>query len=163
MRVLVYKRTHSGDPDSRGRFGIHGCMGRVRSWTFDAVIGFGGIGAQASANGLARKITWVGIGPHRALGPDPRGPLVTFDDFKHFGADGPDAFTLAPALAARIYRDNVRAQVRGFTAREQREIKRILTFAKRSRGSPTHAKEPPPAECSSCPPTRRRGITRSCS
>jgi len=24
-RTLVYKRTHSGDPDPAGRFGIHDC------------------------------------------------------------------------------------------------------------------------------------------
>ena len=39
MQTLIYKRTHKGDPDKQGRFGIHDCMGRVRSRDFDAVIG----------------------------------------------------------------------------------------------------------------------------
>jgi hypothetical protein len=39
MRILTYKRTHVGDPDQDGRFGIYDCMGRVRNYPFDAVIG----------------------------------------------------------------------------------------------------------------------------
>src|SRR4051812_45820013 len=47
MRTLVYKRTHSGDPDPKmGVFGNHDCMGEVRAWPFDAVIGIGGVGQQ---------------------------------------------------------------------------------------------------------------------
>jgi hypothetical protein len=46
MRTLIYKRTHHGDPDPAGRFGIHDCMGRVRTWSLEAVIGVGGIGAD---------------------------------------------------------------------------------------------------------------------
>ena len=40
MRTLIYKRTHPGDPDAKGRFGIYDCMGRVRAWDFEAVIGW---------------------------------------------------------------------------------------------------------------------------
>jgi hypothetical protein len=42
MNTLVYKRTHTGDPDESGIFGIHDCMGQVRGWNFGAVIGVGG-------------------------------------------------------------------------------------------------------------------------
>ena len=49
MRTFIYKRTHKGDPDKRGRFGINDCMGRDRSFDFNAVIGVGGIGIQAKA------------------------------------------------------------------------------------------------------------------
>jgi hypothetical protein len=38
MRTLIYKRTHTGDPDASGCFGIFDCMGRVRALDFDAVI-----------------------------------------------------------------------------------------------------------------------------
>ena len=44
MRTLIYKRTHLGDPDLFGTFGINDCMGEVRARQFDAVIGVGGIG-----------------------------------------------------------------------------------------------------------------------
>ena len=37
--VLIYKRTHTGDPDKNGIFGINNCMGSVRDWEFYAVIG----------------------------------------------------------------------------------------------------------------------------
>jgi hypothetical protein len=43
MRTLIYKRTHPGDPDTTGRFGVCDCMGRVRTWDFEAVIGVGGL------------------------------------------------------------------------------------------------------------------------
>lgn len=46
MRILIYKRTHVGDPDDSGRFGLYNCMGRVRGYDFDAVIGVGGIGNE---------------------------------------------------------------------------------------------------------------------
>lgn len=42
MRTLVYKRTHNGDPDAEGRFGIHDCMGQVRGYGYEAVIGWAG-------------------------------------------------------------------------------------------------------------------------
>ncbi len=56
MRTLIYKRTHTGDPDAQGRFGIHDCMGSVREWGFQAVVGVGGRGSQAKACGIAYKV-----------------------------------------------------------------------------------------------------------
>jgi len=80
MTTLIYKRTHSGDPDpKRGVFGNHDCMGCIRAWPFDAVIGIGGLGSEATANGLAGKLTWVGLGAHKT--GDPRYPIVTFEHF----------------------------------------------------------------------------------
>ena len=35
MRILTYKRTHTGDPDHLGRFGVNDCMGGVRNLRFD--------------------------------------------------------------------------------------------------------------------------------
>jgi len=67
MRILTYKRTHTGVPDFHGRFGNHGCMGRVRDFCFDAVIGVGGIGAEARSWDIAGKLTWIGVGPQRGL------------------------------------------------------------------------------------------------
>ena len=46
MRVLIYKRTHTGDPDENGWFGHLGCMGKVRCSDFQAVIGIGGMGIE---------------------------------------------------------------------------------------------------------------------
>ena len=50
VRILIYKRTHNGDPDAKGCFGACDCMGSVRSRSFDAVIGVGGIGPEAQAS-----------------------------------------------------------------------------------------------------------------
>jgi hypothetical protein len=129
MRTLVYKRTHHGDPDIDGRFGIHDCMGRVRCWSFEAVIGVGGFGPEPRTHGLAGKINWIGIGAHRTSIEDKRGPIVTFDHFVHYGSGGPEFATLAPNLANRIYSDNIRAIMNGLDAIEKAEVAAILCRA----------------------------------
>jgi hypothetical protein len=65
MHILTYKRTHIGDPDSNGCFGINGCMGRVRGFNFDAVIGVGGIGWEPKSYGIDKKINWIGFKPYK--------------------------------------------------------------------------------------------------
>lgn len=64
-RTLVYKRTHNGDPDREGDFGAYDCMGQVRGYEFDAVIGIGGLGLEAEAWGIAGRVNWIGIGPQK--------------------------------------------------------------------------------------------------
>lgn len=130
MRTLVYKRTHHGDPDLAGQFGVYDCMGRVRAWNFEAVIGVGGIGSESMSYGLDGKVNWIGIGPHKRAAAGKRGPLVTFDRFLYLGADGPDFETLAPVLAHRIYSRNVRVVMKGFSAAEQAEVDKILALAR---------------------------------
>jgi hypothetical protein len=127
MKTLVYKRTHNGDPDVLGQFGIRDCMKTVRAWGYEAVIGVGGIGPEPRQKGIAEKLTWVGIGPHRAGRPDR--PLVTFDHFLYFGEDGPRVDKYAPSLASHIYGRNVRTLM-SFTGGEQAEVNSILALAK---------------------------------
>src|SRR6266568_1689223 len=59
LRTLVYKRTHTGDPDTNGVFGNQDCMGRVRRLPFEAVIGGGGISGEPVAQGIAGKLLKV--------------------------------------------------------------------------------------------------------
>src|ERR1700694_1021326 len=129
-RTLIYKRTHKGDPDNEGRFGINDCMGSVRCRDFDSVIGIGGIGGQARAHGIDGKVNWIGIGSRK--GPTTgknRGPLVTFDHFVIFEEKGQNFRAVAPNLAQRMYSKNVRVLSR-FDHAEQGEIDRILRMAK---------------------------------
>lgn len=85
MRALIYKRTHTGDPDRFGRFGINDCMGGIRNLRFDAVISVGGIGAEPQSFGIAQKLTWIGIGPRRSsAGSGRRGDIITFDRSYNF-------------------------------------------------------------------------------
>jgi hypothetical protein len=109
MPTLVYKRTHNGDPDSLGCFGIRDCMGSVRSWPFDSVIGVGGQGAEAESYGIARKLSWIGVGAHKTYVRGMDNPTVTFDQFRDFGADGPLLQSIAPNLARRMYVKKARA------------------------------------------------------
>ncbi len=135
MNILVYKRTHNGDPGPDGCFGIYDCMGVIRDREYDAVIGVGGIGPEARAAGIARMVNWIGVGPHkRYVGK--RGPEVTFDRFVYFGCDGPDFVTIAPALAKRLYDDNVRSVLHGLTGKEMAEALVIVGLADDAPPSP---------------------------
>lgn len=93
MRTLIYKRTHSGDPDLQsGVLGNNDCMGTVKSCSNDAVIGIGGIGPEPKRKGIAGKLTWVGIGPHKVFDnpAKPLSPRVTFDHFLYLEEDPPN-------------------------------------------------------------------------
>lgn len=131
MRTLIYKRTHSGDPNPSGVFGCNHCMGRVRGWSFDAVIGVGGIGTYAQAEGIDGLLTWIGIGPHKT--GDLRRPLVRFDHFWYRGKHGPPLEKIAPNLAKHIYGKNVRVMMSSsLNGAESAEVARILKLARKA-------------------------------
>src|SRR5205814_1927135 len=93
-KALVYKRTHTGDPDTSGTFGCHDCMGKVRGYKFDAVIGVGGKRPDHGSEDTALKINWIGISPvpakvRRPDGKEFRGPWVTFECFRLWEETGP--------------------------------------------------------------------------
>jgi hypothetical protein len=136
MRTLIYKRTHNGDPDpATGEFGNHDCMGQVRGRDFDGVIGIGGIGQEAKRNRIARKLTWVGIGPHKS--GDSSGLRVTFDHFRYYGEEGPFLETVAPALARRMYGGNVRLILdASLSAKGRLEVEKIIATAGTAPPSP---------------------------
>jgi hypothetical protein len=142
MTTLVYKRTHNGDPDANGCFGINDCMGVARKRSYDAVIGVGGIGSEAQANRIAGKINWIGIGAHKKAVARKRGPEVTFDHFLYFGNKGPDFRALAPFLAKRMYLRNVRAVTVGPSDGEFKEVCAILEIARNAPRSLVLSSEP---------------------
>lgn len=130
MRILVYKRTHDADPDDSGCFGAYDCMGSVRNWQYHAVIGIGGTGADAVRNGIAGKINWIGIGPHKFPADDKRGPEVGFDHFLNFGKNGPVFSGQAPGLARRMYLPHVRVRIIGPSDEAYAEARRTLAAAR---------------------------------
>lgn len=141
LRILTYKRTHIGDPDSIGQFGINDCMGRVRNRSFDAVIGVGGIGPEPRSVGIAGKLTWVGIGPRRAAGPR-RGDILSFEHFLLLDTDGPDFRHVAPNLARRLFDGRVRALLTDYTDAEFKEALEVLEFARKLCGATPRACAP---------------------
>jgi hypothetical protein len=134
---MIYKRTHKGDPDNQGCFGIQDCMGKVRSYDFDAVIGVGGKGVQAKAAGVARRLNWVGVGARKEPSRRKRGPLIKFNHFVLYEEKGEELKVIARKLAQRMYSGNSRRFL--FSDRldkeEQKEINRILKMAKTKRPS----------------------------
>ena len=135
-RTLIYKRTHCGDPDpTTGVFGCNNCMKNgVRGWEFDSVIGIGGIGSEAELNGIAGKLTWIGIGKHLIKDDPDRAfvtadnPLVTFDHFKYFAEEARLLETIAPHLAEHMYKRGARHLI-NLSSDEQKEVEDILRLA----------------------------------
>jgi len=136
MRILVYKRTHSGDPDYRGCFGVHDCMGSVRGYEYDAVIGIGGIGPEARSNDISGKVNWIGRVPHKRQVDGKRGPEVRFAQFVNYGIDGPNFSALAPKLAKRMYSKNVRYLILDPSCKEYPEAERIVLTTKYTSKAP---------------------------
>lgn len=132
MPTLIYKRVHNGDPDPvSGVFGCNKCMKSVRRWPFDAVIGVGGVGREPQKEGIARKLTWVGIGPQQSgIGEDGY-RLLTFHHFLYYGDTGPLLEDKAQALARRIYEGGVRLiWDTSLSADERQDVNKILDLAK---------------------------------
>ncbi len=141
MRILVYKRTHRGDPDDRGRFGINTCMGSVRALEYDAVIGVGAMNAEARSHGIDGRINWIGVGPKKdwsasAMRIDSRGPQVRFENFALWEDAGPPLQVEAPMLARRFYEKNARFVLTGLSPEEQREAESILRLIDSFQGKP---------------------------
>jgi hypothetical protein len=139
MRVIVYKRTHKGDPGASGKFGIYDCMGQIRSRKFDVVVGIGGIGRAAKSWDIDEKLNWIGIGARKGAHVG-NGPLVTFDQFVLFDEAGPNLWDIAPRLAKRMYgRHAPRHLIVEST--ENEEIERLLKMV--SKGARSASKKTP--------------------
>ncbi|MDD1140778.1 hypothetical protein M5G22_24720 [Pseudomonas sp. TNT2022 ID233] len=127
MQILIYKRTHMGDPDASGQFGINDCMGSIRNWHFDAVIGVGGTSSEPQSYGIAGRVNWVGRNPTWRDNPLGRGQIVTFESFKLFEHTGPLLSSLAPCLARRLYEKRARFLLKTYSKEEQAEAETLVT------------------------------------
>ena len=125
MKVLVYKRTHTGDPSENGVFGESDCMGAIRNWHYDAVIGIGSIHPWEGDKGISGKVTWIGINPIR-IGKNGRGDTLKFKQFVLLDEDGPDFKELAPNLANRFYIRNARFTLKSYSDVEKKEVERVI-------------------------------------
>ena len=142
VRILVYKMTHTGDPDpATGIWGRTGCMGQVRGYQYDAVIGIGGVSA---IDGIAGRVAWIGVGPHR--NGSRIMPVVTFDRFVFGGSQGDLLHRKAPALARHMYGGRVRVLL-NLSPSEHREAERLLAMAVAARKPAIAKRKSPP-----CPP-----------
>ena len=154
MRVLVYRRTHPGDPDGSGCFGVQDCMHSVRNRKFDAVIGVGGIGAWPKKCDIDGKVNWIGIGARKHKPPRGwKGQLVTFDHFLLREHEGPSFRGLAPILANRIYKIKSQCSLVKFNDAEMKEIEAILHLAESAPPSKWRRHRRMPTKC---PPKHKR-------
>ena len=127
MQILTYKRTHTGDPGPEGVFGVNDCMGSVRNWKYDAVVGIGSKSPWDNSRQIAGKITWVGVGPYKTGKSGPRGnDQIAFEHFILLDGNGPDFESIAPNLARRFYQGNARSILRSYSDTEKKEIEKLI-------------------------------------
>lgn len=124
-------------------------MGKVRGWGFDAVIGVGGSRPDRGHEDIARKVNWIGIGPHE-VGATARGPRLGFDFFHRFDETGPALEARAPDLFRYMFVEKhvravlsqnlpepIQTQVQGLLtwAGENKHLPKPLPLVKRSRSA----------------------------
>lgn len=132
MRVLIYKRTHIGDPDEMGIFGIQDCMGKIRNWKFDAVIGIGGKTTWKGHEGIKYKINWVGLVP-KIVGEIPRGKIIAFKHFELYEEKGKNIEDNFPNLFNHMYKSRKRFDMSlKLPKLVYDEVKIILSYLKNS-------------------------------
>ena len=154
LEVLIYRRTHTADPCQCGVFGIRDCMGKVRSWKYDAVIG---IGAKNAKDDMSYKLTWVGINSHKqnslTVGYDKkckyrkckktnkenqlRGPLVTFGHFCLMNDEGPMLYDCAPRLYHHMFTEGKIPRYALSTSRPENIQKEVSNLVNQYRNCPS--------------------------
>ncbi|MGJ0484305.1 MAG: hypothetical protein ACR65R_07200 [Methylomicrobium sp.] len=149
--ILVYRRTHTGDPNDDGVFGCHGCMKSVRDWEYDAVIGIGGTRPDRGHEAIKERITWIGIYPKKtdptpedlekmkSLYPDFEfgGQLVTFEKFLLLNEDGPLVKNESPVLHKYMFEEGrIPRTAKNFSQDIHAELKKILKLADQAPPSP---------------------------
>ena len=108
MKILIYKRTHKGDPNPEGVFGNQDCMGRIRNWDFHGVIGIGGKAPWKQDSDIKYKINWIGLGPKKVSSPGSRGYKVVFDHFKLYEEAGENIKEKYPNLFRYMFHSRKR-------------------------------------------------------
>ena len=140
-KILVYKRDHTGDPNEEtGVFGINTCMGKIRDWGYQAVIGIGGKNIRKNDKDIKHKINWIGIFPVKASKDiwdeeNLRGSRVAFKNFKLYEEKGEEITEdNYPILYNLMYSKNVR-NVMYHEEKLLEELHQILDLAKDANSS----------------------------
>jgi hypothetical protein len=136
--ILVYRRTHKGDPGPEGLFGINNCMKKVRNWKFDAVIGVGGLNPWHTDKHIAKKINWIGISPV-TLDYTEGNRRLAFEHFLIQEDSGNDVINVAPLLYKYMFEEgNIPRAAKNFAHRPDiyKELINILYSAANSPSSP---------------------------
>ncbi|HNW97987.1 MAG TPA: hypothetical protein PKK00_06215 [Bacteroidales bacterium] len=132
MKVLIYKRTHKGDPKKEGIFGNQDCMGRIRNWNYDAVIGIGGKTAWKEDLDIKYKINWIGLEPKKIKSNDGRKcDKVVFSHFELYEGKGVKIKDNYPNLFKYMYESGKRFDMSSDLPKDvYEEVKQILDSIK---------------------------------
>lgn len=131
MKVLIYKRTHKHDPNTEGVFGNQDCMGRVRNFNYDAVIGIGGKAPWKVDEDIKHKINWIGLEPKKIPSPKLRGDKVVFSHFALYEEKGVNIKENFPNLFEYMYGSRKRFDMSSDLPKDVfEEVKAILDTIK---------------------------------
>lgn len=142
MKILIYKRTHKGDPDERGIFGINDCMGRIRDYDYDAVIGIGGKAPWNDDQDIKYKVNWVGLEPKWINAEGKRADCVVFSHFELYEEKGMDIEENFPNLFRYMYDTQKRFEISSELPGDVlEEVQQILKFVEKSKPSKEYSIE----------------------
>jgi len=129
----IYKRTHKGDPDKSGTFGCNNCMGTMRGYDYDSVIGVGGKNPWKRDEDIALKINWIGLGPTKKKETGKKGLQVTFKHFGLYEEKGPSLKVVAPKLFRYMFQAKHVRSVKSQSLPDniQKEITKVLRLAEK--------------------------------
>jgi len=182
--ILVYRRTHKGDPDENGVFGINNCMKSVRDWPYDAVIGIGGVSPDKGDEDIAKKINWIGITPKKdepsvygipererrdAISMEDRNThrCVTFEKFKLFEETGHLVKDYAPKLFKYMFEQGrIPRTGKNFNEEIYAELLNILSLADdadASKAMGMQSERKKKISGSACKPLSETTVQRKCS
>ncbi len=115
-------------------------MGSVRDWSFDHVIGIGGVSPWPEDKEIAKKVNWVGLG-RKAYGVSPKGHAIwAFEHFILLNEDGPLLQSDYPLLYGHMLETNRRVIISDSVFEDMyAELMAILHLAHDARPSPALA------------------------
>jgi len=167
LTILVYRRTHKGDPSENGIFGINNCMGQVRDWNYDAVIGIGGVAPWRDDRDIEKRINWIGINPKKhkpsTFGQGFLNSCITFEKFKLFDGAGNLVEEYAPKLFEYMFKQGrIPRAGKNFNDEIYAELLDILSLAddaNASKGIDTHVE----VKNKTCKPLNKIATHQGCS
>lgn len=85
---------------------------------------------EPRAYNIDRRINWIGITPKRRVLNGTTDSILEFEHFLLLEEHGHLLSSLAPSLAKRMYENNVRLLLRGYSTIETKEAEFILEWSK---------------------------------
>ncbi|MEQ1904820.1 MAG: hypothetical protein ABL888_11595 [Pirellulaceae bacterium] len=122
-------------------------------------MGIGGIGSNPVRAGIAKRINWIGIGPHKVGNGEDGFPILGFEQFIKWEDKGRNFSKLAPKLAKRMY-SGYGVRYLMLDSESNTEINKVLKLASKAGPSRALLKRKSATKPNPCTTTRREIQTK---